>query len=166
MRKLRVKLRNATIYPPWGPIKKKKVYSSLIWNAKLVPKVTFERYQGDKSRIWKIRGLTFTILRKLSRCVSFLGKGVGNHFYMAKRTLIYRFSDSYLRPSILWGCQNPLIYRVGSSDWLKTYFDLGGLGRFCILFLLPYQMICPLSLPCSLIGACPRIHPDSVVTAL
>ena len=24
MRKMRVKLRNASIYPPWGPIKKKK----------------------------------------------------------------------------------------------------------------------------------------------
>ena len=41
MRKLRVKLLNATIYPPWGPIFKKtffsKTYSSLIWNARLAP---------------------------------------------------------------------------------------------------------------------------------
>ena len=34
-----------------------KIYSSLIWNAKLVLKVTFERYRGEESRIWKIRGL-------------------------------------------------------------------------------------------------------------
>ena len=34
-----------------------KTYSSLIWNAKIVPKVKFERYQEEESLIWKIRGL-------------------------------------------------------------------------------------------------------------
>ena len=51
MHKLRVKLRNATIYPPWGPIFKNifslKTHSSLIWNARLAPKVTFEIYQWE-----------------------------------------------------------------------------------------------------------------------
>ena len=45
MRNLRVKLRNATIYPPGGPIFKKKIkdISSLIGLWKLVLKVIFER---------------------------------------------------------------------------------------------------------------------------
>ena len=45
--------------------KNQKTYSSLIWNAKLVPKVTFERYWGEEKPIWKIRGLT-TVFRCLS----------------------------------------------------------------------------------------------------
>ena len=60
MRKLRVKLRNATIYPPWGPILQKKIssktYSSLIWKARLAQKVTFESYWWEESGIFLIRG--------------------------------------------------------------------------------------------------------------
>ena len=60
VRKLLVKLCNKTICPPWDPIKKikSKTYSFLILNAKLVPKVTVERYWGKESRNWKIRSLT------------------------------------------------------------------------------------------------------------
>ena len=51
-----------------------KTYSSLIWNAKPVPKVTFERYQGEESRIWKIRRLTNQNFEKSERVHCILGK--------------------------------------------------------------------------------------------
>ena len=54
------KLLNAPIYPPWDPVFFSffKVYSFLIWNTTLVPKATFEGYQGLESWICLIRGLT------------------------------------------------------------------------------------------------------------
>ena len=60
LRNMRMKLRNTTIYPPWGLIFKKKIsttYSSLIWNARLAPKVTLEPYRWEESGIFLIRGL-------------------------------------------------------------------------------------------------------------
>ena len=61
MCKLCVKLRNATIYPPWvwffQNFFSSKMYSSPIWNARLAPKVTFEPYQWEESGIFLIRGL-------------------------------------------------------------------------------------------------------------
>ena len=97
--KLRVKLPNTTIYPSYGP--KKKTYSSLIWNAKHVAKVTFERCWGEESLIWKIKGLTNYIFVKSEfvRCI--FKKWVGNHFYMAKGTLIY-FNFLNYCPSSVW----------------------------------------------------------------
>ena len=88
MRELCVELRNATIYPPWGQIFKNifsKTYSFLIWIVKLVPKVTFETYWGEESS----GALQITILRIVRRRVACKGKWVGNHFHMAKWTLIY-----------------------------------------------------------------------------
>ena len=79
MRKLRVKLRNASIYPPWGPVFKKyffsKTYSSLIWNARLAPKVTFEPYRLEESGIFskhRPSGRMLSISRnvRLSVCLS------------------------------------------------------------------------------------------------
>ena len=65
-----------------------KIYSPLIWNARLAPKVTFERYWWEKSG-----ALQVTILCKVSRCLAFSRQSVGNHFYMAKWTLIYVSAD-------------------------------------------------------------------------
>ena len=53
--------------------------SYLIWNTKLA--------EGD---IWKILMRRIReILRKVSRCLTFSRKWVGNHFYMAKWTLMH-----------------------------------------------------------------------------
>ena len=61
MRKLRVKLRNATIYPPWGLISRSSFFqkrtSPCIWNGRLAPKVTFEPNWWEESGIFLIRGL-------------------------------------------------------------------------------------------------------------
>ena len=48
------------LFPPplWIQFKKSKSYSSLIWNARLAPKVTFKRYWWEESWIFLIRGLT------------------------------------------------------------------------------------------------------------
>ena len=48
-----------------------KTHFSLIWNARLVPKVKFERYWWEEPWIFLIRALQVTILRKVSRCVAF-----------------------------------------------------------------------------------------------
>ena len=61
MPKLHVKFCNNNIYPLWGPRLKNiffsNIYSSLIWNARLVPKVALARYWVGESRIFLIRGL-------------------------------------------------------------------------------------------------------------
>ena len=61
MCKLRLKLREVNFYPlevQNSKLNISKIYSSLTWNARLIPKVTFERYWGEESRIFLIRGLT------------------------------------------------------------------------------------------------------------
>ena len=80
-----------------------KTYSSLIWNDRLAPKVTFEPYRWEESGIF---------LGKVSRFLAFSRKWVGNHFYMAKWTLIYGFGVT----CYLW--------HLTSDTWHVTY-DLG-----------------------------------------
>ena len=78
-----------------------KTYSSLIWNARLAPKVTFDPYRWKESGIFLSGTWKVTILRKVRRCLAFSRKWVGNHFYMAKWTLIYPYSNysSSISPS-------------------------------------------------------------------
>ena len=85
LRKLRMKLRNATIYPTWGQIKKIILYSSLIWNARLDIWTVSTRRIRD---IFNQGALQVTLLRKVRRCVDFSRKWTGKHFYMAKWTLM------------------------------------------------------------------------------
>ena len=91
--KLRVKLRNTTIYPTWGPIsifflfqKHSSPLSEILdllqrWHLK---------YIDEKNEGYSLSAaLQVTILRTFSSFLAFLRKWVGNHFYMAKWTLIY-----------------------------------------------------------------------------
>ena len=57
-RKLRVKFFIATIYPLFTLIFINYFFFKYVWNARLVPKMTFERYWGDESWICLIRDLT------------------------------------------------------------------------------------------------------------
>ena len=112
MRKLRVKLRNAIIYPPWGPIFKNIFFQKSNFSKNmLLPHLKCQTcFEGD---IWKISirrmrdifnqgALQVTILRKVSRWLAFSIKWVGNHLYMAKWTLIYSFSWSVTVCGALW----------------------------------------------------------------
>ena len=67
--------------------KKKKFKNVLLPHLKC--SVTFESYRWEESWIFLIRGLKITILRKVSGCLAFSRKWVGNHFYMATWTLMY-----------------------------------------------------------------------------
>jgi hypothetical protein len=76
MHKLCVKLRNATIYPPWGPIWKKKKKFKKSTSPSSEMRNLFRRWHlkdiEEKSHGFeKSGGLQITFLRKVSRCVAF-----------------------------------------------------------------------------------------------
>ena len=93
MHKLRVKVCNATIYPPLGQVKKKKILQKCTppssemqdllqrWHLKGIDK-------KNQGYFWS-GALQVTILRKVIKCLAFSRKWVGNPFYMANWTLIY-----------------------------------------------------------------------------
>ena len=87
MRKLPVKLCNATIYPPWGPIfensffQKRTPPSSEMLD--LLRKWHLNRIDEKNHSYFLSGALKVTILRNISRCLAFSRKWFGNHFYMA-----------------------------------------------------------------------------------
>ena len=93
MHKANVKLCNSTIYPPWGPVFKKKISQKCTPPSSEMLGLLRRCYLTDideknQGYFW-LGALQVTILRKVSRCLAFSRKCVGNHFYMAKWALIY-----------------------------------------------------------------------------
>ena len=112
MRKWRVKLRIATIYPPWGQIFKKKIKKHTPPSSEMLD--LLRRWHlnriNEKNQGYFLSGaLKVTILCNVSICLDFSRKWVGNHFYMAKLTLMYIDTNA--------GTRAPF----GRSTWLEFY---------------------------------------------
>ena len=131
MRKLRVKLRNASIYHPWDPVFKKYFFQKRTPPSSemldLLRRWHLNRIEETNQGYFKSGALKVTILRKVSRCFAFSTKWVGNHFYMAKWTLI--FSHKWKLLCHLSGFNKVMVilkvprYLMMSHAWSKVEVD-------------------------------------------